>query len=479
MSALDYGIVVVYVMLLLGAGVLVTSHIRNFKDYFLAGGALTTPLLVCTLVSTYYELDVTFSTSEVGYYNGVVAWVWYSRPYYLAILIAAFFVAPRLKKRFASMTLPDVLGEAYGNGARVTGAVACFIYSLPITVFAGMMAMFEVLGWPVWPAMIVAIAVCAIYTAVGGLWADAITDTVQFVLMSVSLGIAIPLAVKWLGGWSLLADVPAGHTTATGGLSPWLLSAYAVTALTVFVEPAFYQRIFAAKDAKSIRRALLIGVGWWAAYDWGVTIIGVLARVAVDRGMLPADLEGSHALMAICLKTLPIGLRGLFIGGVLAAAMSSVDSYALLASGNLTYDIWRPLFRPDVSDQTLVRATRIAVVVVMVVGALMSLLFSRISDAWIFMASVLTSVVFVPIAGALFSRAKPPRQAGMAGSLAGLVALIAFYVWVYSSGELDPDEESWFVMVGNIEVWREYAVLFALPTSALGFGLARWWWRPM
>src|SRR5687768_15971309 len=89
LSSADYAIIGLYLVGMLVLGAVVSTRIRAFKDYFLASGALTTPLLVCSLVSSYYGVDVTFGTSESGYYYGVVAWFWYSLPYYIFIAIAA------------------------------------------------------------------------------------------------------------------------------------------------------------------------------------------------------------------------------------------------------------------------------------------------------------------------------------------------------------------------------------------------------
>ncbi len=466
LGMLDWAVVAGYLVLMLVIGGVVASRIRKFKDYFMAGGALTTPLLICALVSTYYELDVTIATSERGYYDGLVAWIWESRPYYVAILLAALFLTTRIRKSGA-MTIPDLLEKRYGTGTRVTGAVACFVYSLPITAMAGLAAMFRTMGWDPAAGLAVSAGVCAIYTMSGGLWADSITDTVQFVLMSVSIAVAVPLALNAVGGFSFLSSLPPEHLTSRGTVSPWLILAFVGGALTVFVEPAFYQRIMAARSASDVRKALIIGIVLWASYDWAVTLIGMIARGAVAKHILPAALEGKHALVAVCLLSLPVGLKGLFVAGVLSAAMSSVDSYCLLASGNLTYDIYRPLFARGISDRTLVRLTRIGVFGVMLFGVVASLAFARISDAWIFMSSVLVAVVFVPVMGVLYGR--PRRAAGLAAAAAGLLALIAFYAAVYLGGEFDTGEESWVLRLGNAQIWREYAVLFALPVSALGY----------
>ncbi len=469
LAPLDYGIIVLYLALMLAIGAFLFTKIRQFKDYFLAGRALTTPLLVCTLVSTYYELDVTFATSELGFDVGLASWFWWSRPYYLAILIAAFVVVKRLK-RGDFVTLPDVMGRNYGEKARVAGALACFFYSLPITAIAGLTALFTAMGWPLQLSLAISMGVCAVYTYSGGLLADAFTDTVQFLLMCVSVAIAIPLALKVVGGFEFTSLLPAAHMDPTGEVGPWLLAAWGIGALTVFVEPAFYQRIFAARDQKTVTRALIIGIFLWAAYDWGVTLLGMMARAAVESGTLPSDLEGRQALVSLCLLVLPVGLKGLFVAGILAAAMSSVDSYSLLASANFSYDIFRPLFKPDMSDAALTRLTRAGVFVVMLMGVLMSLVFDKISDAWIFMEGILVSVVFVPVAGVLFGR--PKRGAGTAAALAGLVSLTAFYALIYTLGSYDPEEESYVILIGQAQIWREYAMLFTLPISTASFFIA-------
>jgi SSS family solute:Na+ symporter len=355
--------------------------------------------------------------------------------------------------------------------------VACFIYSLPITALAGMTVMFETLGWPKAASLSIAVGICVIYTMMGGLWADAVSDTIQFALMCVSLAVAIPLALEWVGGFGFTETLPPEHMTSTGGLTPWIILAWTIGALTVFVEPAFYQRIFAAKDDKSIVRALVIGIALWAAYDWGVTLIGMIARSAVESDLLPQDLEGKQAIIAVTMQTLPLGLKGLFLGGVLAAAMSSIDSYCLLASGNIVYDIWRPLSRRPVTDRMLTLATRAGVFGVMAAAVALSLLFDRITDAWVFLASVLASAVLVPVLGGVFFREATPLAGLLAASL-GLGAMTGYYVLVYVFGAADADLETQIWRIGGFELFREYAVLAALPMSLVGFLLGIAFGRP-
>jgi Na+/proline symporter len=100
---IDQAIVVLYLAGMLGVGVLTASRIRDFRDFFIAGGRLTTPLLVCTLVSTYYGLDVTFGSSETAFYEGAAAFFAYSAPFYCsaaaALLVVAAVASPRSRCR--------------------------------------------------------------------------------------------------------------------------------------------------------------------------------------------------------------------------------------------------------------------------------------------------------------------------------------------------------------------------------------------
>src|SRR5690606_21415942 len=182
-GALDLAVVGAYLLGMLGIGALVSRRIHTFRDFFVAGGRMTAPILVCTLVSTYYGLDVLFGGSEVSYQEGVVAWFAYTRPYYVAILVAALAVAPRLR-RFGFLSLPDALAHFYGNGTRVVGALASFFYALPFLAIMGIGILLDVvLGIPFAWGVTAGAAVALAYTVMGGLLADALTDTVQFVLM--------------------------------------------------------------------------------------------------------------------------------------------------------------------------------------------------------------------------------------------------------------------------------------------------------
>ena len=477
LTPVDLAIVGAYVAGILALGYAVSRRITGFRDWFVAGGSMTTPLLVCTLVSTYYGLDVLFGGSEVGYVDGVVSWFWYLRPYYLAILVAAFLVGRRLK-RHDFLSLPDVAAHHYGRGTQAVVAVASFLYSLPLLAIMGLGILLDVVfGIPFAAGVMLGAAVSVAYTLMGGLIADALTDTVQFTLMCVTLGVAATLALDAHGGMAALQDaLPPSYFDPMGTYPGWVLAVFGLSALSVLVEPAFYQRIFAAVSYRAVVVALAVGVVLWASFDWVVTILGMTAAAA------GVEAEPRYALLTLVFDVLPVGLAGLFAAGVVATAMSTIDSYLLIAGGNLVYDLYRPLARPDMEDRALLRLTRWGVGVSAFAAVALALFFQSMVSAWIFMSTVLVATALVPVLAGLYAPVPPTPAAGLVSSLSGLAVATGFYALVNLAGAPAPEWGTviWTADLGpwTVPLWQEYALLAGLPASALGWVAGQRFGRP-
>src|SRR5690606_33831192 len=184
-----------------------------------------------------------------------------------------------------------------------------------------------------------------------------------------------------------------------------------------------------------------------------------------------------YALLTLTLDVLPAGLRGLFVAGVLATAMSTIDSCLLIAGGHLGYDLYRPLVRPDMDDRAVLRLTRWMTVAAAAACVSFALFFRTVVSAWIFMSTVLISAALVPLLAGLFSRRPQPAAAGLASSLTGLGVALLFYVLIHLNGRYDEEwaTQIWTLELGGraFELWQEHAVLLALPASAVAFLAAR------
>ena len=240
--------------------------------------------------------------------------------------------------------------------------------------------------------------IALVYTLTGGFWAVALTDSVQFVMMCLVIAIAFPFAMNFIGGFdSMVKLLPESYFDTLGDLNIFLIIIYASTGLSILVEPTFYQRIFAAKSYKNVRNALIIGIFIWGSYDWIITILAMSAKTAVLQGLLPSNVAPDAALLTVVIAALPAGIVGLFIAGVLSTEMSTLDSYCLVAGGNVSYDFYKPAFKPDVSDNELIKITRYGVLLSWILGFGMATAFQQMLGLWVFLSSILISSTLVPI----------------------------------------------------------------------------------
>ena len=447
----------------------------DFDDFFLAGRSLTTPLLITTLISTYYGVDVLFGDSQLGFTDGVVAWFGYARPTYAFFLIAAFLLAQRLREEdFKS--LPDILDKYYGRNTRYVSAVTSFIYSLPALSLYGFGMLGDViLGWEPIIGMLVLGGIGLVYTLTGGFWAVVLTDSIQFVMMCVVLALAFPFAMNLIGGFdSMVEKLPSSYFDTMGDLSIWLIIIYASTGLAILVEPTFYQRIFAAKSYKNVRNALVIGIFIWGSYDWIITILAMAAKTGtlmkimgdpiIDPGVAP-----DAALLSIMVAALPVGALGLFMAGVLSTEMSTLDSYCLVAGGNVAYDIYKPAFKPDATDDELIRTTRYGILLSWLLGFAMAVSFEQMLGLWVFMASILISSTMTPILLGIYVPSFRKPLAGFLSAGLGLLSTIILNIYIMMTGTFDTVEETYIVQWFGIDFLQEFVMYITVPISFMGF----------
>ena len=469
-ATIDYIIISLYLLGMVGVGLWFAKKHSDFEDFFLAGRSLTTPLLITTLISTYYGIDVLFGDSQLGFTNGVVAWFAYARPTYAFFLIAAFLLAHRLKQEdFKS--LPDILDKYYGKKTRYVGAVTSFIYSLPALSLYGFGMLGDViLGWEPIMGMVVLGGIALIYTLTGGFWAVALTDSIQFVLMCVVLAMAFPFAMNLIGGFDSMIEVlEPSYFDTLGDMSIWLIIIYASTGLSILVEPTFYQRIFAAKSYKNVRNALVIGIFIWGSYDWIITILAMAAKVAVIQGTLPGDVAPDAALLTIMVAALPAGALGLFLAGVLSTEMSTLDSYCLVAGGNVAYDIYKPAFKPSATDQELIKTTRQGILLSWVLGFAIAISFDQMLGLWVFLASILISSVLAPILLGMYVPKFRKPLAGFLSAGLGLVSTVILNIYIMTNGVFDLDEETYIIHWFGIDFLQEFVMYITVPISLIGF----------
>lgn len=483
----DWLVLVAYVAGMLGIGAWFFRRKKSFEDFFMAGRSVRAPLLVATLVSTFYGLDTLFGDSEVGFYEGISAFFAYSLPYTLLYVVMAF-VAPKFKRKFPEhFTMQEIARSSYGNRAGWAASAAAYIYSTNTMEMMGIgFVLHLITGMPFWTGVLIGAALALAYTWLGGLWADIMTDFVQFVVMMVAAGVGLVIAWVELGGfdgiWSGLQawtgeENPDYYFQVSGGyLTTWTLIAYSTTSLAVLTEPAFFQRIFASAGPSEIKKAFAVGVPMWLAFDWCVTFLGIAGVAAIGLGVIP-EVAPNEAVFAVWGEYLPAGLLGLATAGVFAAAMSTADSYFLVAGGVIGYDIYKGLMNPKATDERVERLTRYGMVVSAGISVGLAFVFERIMGVWVFQATVVICTCLVPIYFATFRKKKPKKVAGSVAMLTGLSLSILWYAVTIATGHFDEDVQTYIVSVGGVDFWQEYGILMITPFVLIVYLVADYFGR--
>jgi SSS family solute:Na+ symporter len=400
-------------------------HGKGEADFLVAGRRLTLPGFVASLVTTWY--GGILGVGEYGWSHGISSWLVFGVPYYLYALVFALVLARRAR-RSRVLSPCDVLERAWGRPAALIGAGTLFVMTAPAAyvLMLGVLVQLAT-GWPLWIGVLLGTVLSVGYVFRGGLNAVVATDKVQFVLMFAAFLVLVPVCVATYGGLGWLrANLPTTHLDADGGLGWQAVAVWYAIAAATLTEPAFYQRCYAAVDERTARTGILVSLGFWVLFDFLTTTAGLYARA-----VLPDLANPVAAFPALAAATLPGLWHGLFMVGLLATIMSTVDSYAFLAAVTLGRDLVRRRRLPAGAllggeDVANLRSVRLALVATAALAVVLALWSGSVVTLWKTLGSVGTPVLLLPLLlghlGYGAGAGAPRRRVGTGMALSGLVS---------------------------------------------------------
>ena len=334
MHWLDLSILILYVGLLIFFGFFRTKQTgKNPEDFLLAGRKLSLPGFVITLVATWY--GGILGIGENTYSFGIQTWFIFGLPYYIFAIIFAFLIAGRINKtKFIS--IPDQFHGRYGKTAGVVSALyILFLASpAPYILSIGILLQFTT-GLSFGLSLLMATGLSLSYIWIGGFKAVVRTDGLQFGFMFVGFLLLLIFSMKSNGPISELV-LPVSHLNITGGASIQYIVVWFFIALWTFVDPGFYQRCAAAKSPQTAKKGILISIGFWFIFDMLTLSTGLYAKALLTAG------DPLFAYPRLGAMVLPPLAYGIFITGLLATIMSTIDSLGLISAITFGRDIlWR------------------------------------------------------------------------------------------------------------------------------------------
>ena len=364
-------------------------------EKFILGDRLGTKALVATIVSTFYGASAILGGVSLTYQMGLGV-IWFMLPFYLGnIAIVLLLKKIADSKRY---TLPDFLGDFYGKEFAIASSVLLATLCLiPEEIIAGGKILATFTPMPVEVAMGIMAFVLIVPVAIGGMKADVMTDIVQFVLMLLMLALMVPFILSSLQP-GITSSIPEGYLNPFSYISTQEIAVFFILLFFLPITSApLYQRFFASESEACSRKSVLYSIAIWMAVD-AVIILGGFAALRLVPDLADPDMS------FIALGTaLPAVAKSIFFVGLLAAIMSTVNSFLQSGASSLAYDVFRH-FRPATGEGQLLALSRLFVIVLGGLSLGLALWFQMIVPALLFTLSMWTAGILVPTLAALTGR---------------------------------------------------------------------------
>ena len=418
MAQIDYLVIVVYLIAMVGFGFWYRKRAsRSLESYFLGGKSMHWLALGMSGSVSYFDVTGTMWIVSLLFVLGMrsmwVHWMW-------GVMMGAFCMAYLGKwcRRSNVMTGAEWMATRFGTGsggrvARTAAAVLAVFTTASMIGYAfqgiGKFASVYV-NLPAAHCAIIVFAITTLYCLLGGLYSVVVTDVIQTVILTfASIAIAgvayvklTPDVVEGLpDDWLSLAPVwrldhLAGTADASYQLFGALVLVWVVKGLLLNAGgPAQmydFQRFIAARDA---RDAAKVGAVWsvFLIVRWGLVMgIALLGLAALGK----EGVDSEKVMPLVLREYMPDGVRGFIIAGLLAAFMSTFSSTVNCGASYIVRDFWQPFVEPQASQRRLVHVSYAATIGIVVVGVLVGYQAKSIADIWDWIMMALGAGVVMP-----------------------------------------------------------------------------------
>jgi len=352
-----------YLAVMLIIGIYASQKSDSTANFIVAGRRLPVWIGSATIVATWFGGGTMMGGAGASYERGLLGVI--ADPFggALCLFIVGFFFA-RLFRRLRLLTFIDFFDNRYGKTAATIAAIGSISSNIGWTgaLLVAFGYVFETLtGVPMQMGILGGAIVVFIYTVAGGMWAVALTDFVQIVVIAIGLVMLLIVVLIDVGGWNNIAQqlpedtfrmIPAEHNAAV-----WLtyIRAWLIFGLADVTAQTLMQRAFSARNEQVAQNSFyLAGFGHLSLGLIPVTL-GIIASVT-----MPGLADPETVIPELAMAHLHPVAIAIFVGALLAAIMSSADSALLAAASVFSVNIL-PFFKPQASDRFRLLATRIAI----------------------------------------------------------------------------------------------------------------------
>lgn len=455
---------VIYMAAVIAIGLIFAKKAnKSSEDYFLGGRSLGPWVTAMSAEASDMSGWLLMGLPGVAYWCGLADAAWTAIGLAIGTYLNWLIVSKRLRRYSVrannSITLPDFFSNRFREEKKVIMSLAALFILIFFTVYAASCfvtcgKLFSTLfGMPYVTMMIVGAVFVLAYTILGGFLAESASDFMQSIVMIVALAVIVIISTLHAGGIGAVIEnakaipgffeffgiaVPslneAGEQIVEAGMPVFgeaanysILSVCSMLAwgLGYFGMPQVLLRFMAIRKEEELVRSRRIAMVW-VVISLGVAVfIGIAGRQVYPTAHLTAS-AAENIFITLATSYLPPVLAGFVMAGILAATISSSDSYLLIAASAVAKNIYQGILKKDATDKQVMKVSRITLLVIALIAIFIALdensvIFKVVSFAWAGFGAT-----FGPIM--LFSLFW--KRTNRAGAIAGMVGGAAMvFIW--------------------------------------------------
>lgn len=416
---------IVYMLAVIVIGVAFARRAnRSSEAYFLGGRSLGPWVTAMSAEASDMSGWLLMGLPGVAYWCGIADASWTAIGLGIGTYINWLITSKRLRryseKAGNAITLPEFFSNRYHEKNKVIMTIAALFILIFFTVYAASCLvtcgkLFSTLfGLDYVPMMIVGAVFVLVYTIIGGFLAESASDFMQSIVMILALVIIVVTGTTAAGGLDAVLEnarsIPgfldffgiatpvtdaAGVQQAVDGVPQFgeagvygLLNIVSMLAwgLGYFGMPQVLLRFMAIRSEKELTTSRRIATVWVIISLVVAVFIGVVGRALFPTALTTAS-EAENVFILLSTNLLPPLLAGLVMAGILAATISSSDSYLLIAASAFAKNIYQGLMHRKANDRQVLNMSRVALLAITVIAIVIALdensvIFTIVSFAW-------------------------------------------------------------------------------------------------
>lgn len=447
---------VLYMLAVIGIGIYYARRAnRNAEAYFLGGRSLGPWVAAFSAEASDMSGWLLMGLPGLAYWTGLAEAGWTAIGLFVGTYLNWLIVSKRLRRyseQVDAITLPGFFSRRFHEKKKLIELIASLFIIVFFTVYAGQCLascgklFVNLFGLSYHQMMIVAAVFVLFYTFLGGFLAESASDFMQAIVMLVTLSAILVLSVVNAGGLSAVLEnarqydgflslfsvaspsVEEANVFGSGsGYSALSIASSLAWGLGYFGMPQVLLRFMGIRSEGELTRSRRVACIWLFISMLAALFIGIVGRSVPGINYL-SNAEAENIFIDTATTFLPPILAGFACAGILAASISSSDSYLLISTSALAENIYHGILKKDASDKTVMTVSRIAMVAI----TLIAMVIAWDSESTIFGITSFAWAGFGATFGPLMLFSLFWKRVNKAGAVAGMLAGGSMvFIWKY------------------------------------------------